>query len=173
MGFWPEKVPGIVLDNRPLAFNKSVYRAMEIAKGDDVFLFEDDVVFTFDPGMLDVPNIPGVLSVHLGCNIMGQWQMPTKYNDEFALLHNCWQSHATYYSAECVNFILANMNPNEISEQQPIFDEWFRRTVLPMGRSYVMRPMIAYQRPSFSDIWNTQADYTQCHIDGNKYLATL
>lgn len=173
VGFMPDKIPGIAGDNKPLAFNQSVYRAMQVAKGDDVFLFEDDVVFDFEPGMLDVPNIPNMLSVHLGCNIMGQWQKPTAYNEDYALLHNCWQSHATYYSAECVAFILANMNPNEISDACPIFDEWFRRHVLPMGRSYVMKPMIAYQRPSFSDIWNTQADYTQCHIDGNRYLASL
>lgn len=104
---------------------------------------------------------------------MGQWKMPTPVRHDLALLHNCWQSHATFYSAECVDFILANLDPTYIDENNCIFDEWFRRNVLPMGRSYVMRPMIAYQRPSFSDIWQNQADYTQCHIEGNKYLASL
>lgn len=172
VGLTVERVSAVSGDNKPLAFNQSVYKCMEMARGGELLLFEDDVMFTTNSFNYSVP--PDFISLHLGCNIMGQWDMPTFVpHVPVAKLWNCWQSHATFYTAECIELVLENMNPTYIDENNCIFDEWFRRNVLPMGRSYVMKPMIAYQRPSFSDIWNTQADYTQCHIDGNKYLATL
>jgi hypothetical protein len=175
VGLTVERVAAIGGDNPMLAFNQSVYKAMEMAMGEDLLLFEDDVVFD-GPLYKGDDNIrffsyPGdALTVHLGCNFLAQWEMPKPYNNNMARLPNCWQSHATYYSKECVDFILDNMRTDIMTEEHCIFDEWLRKNVLSQGRSYVMRPMIAYQRPSKSDIWNCQADYTQCHIDGNKWL---
>ena len=173
VGLTVERVSAVTGDNKPLAFNQSVLKCMQIAVDAQtgLFLFEDDVVF--DSPIIPYPSPKGAFSIHLGCNIMGQWEMPKEYDEHFALLPNCWQSHATYYSGMCMALVLDQLSPDRIDENNCIFDEWFRRNILPIGKSYVLRPMIAYQRPSFSDIWNTQADYIQCHIDGNKYLATL
>jgi hypothetical protein len=172
VGLKVERVSAVSGDNKPLAFNQSVYKCMEMARGGELLLFEDDVVFDCNHLWNQIPP-KDFMSLHYGCNIMGQWEMPIKMADHLAQVRNCWQSHATLYSARCVDFILANLDPNRLDEDNCIFDEWFRRKVLSQHRSCVTIPMIAYQRPSFSDIWNTQADYTQCHIDGNKYLATL
>lgn len=166
-----QRVSAIVGDNRPLAFNQSVYKCMNMAKGDDLLLFEDDVV-------IEAPikiNWPGdYLTIHLGANIIGMdttdWQMPTYHCPSMAKLYNCWQSHATIYSKEAVDFILKNLDPTVLDEDNNIFDDWLRRKVLHQGRSYVLRPMIAYQRPSRSDIWNCESDYTGCHKQGNEYL---
>lgn len=203
VGLTVERLSATVGDNRPLAFNKSVYRAMEAAKtwyikedpdyGDmthtvyhDLLLFEDDVVFENDVDLRGWPAYaPGAMpdgwmTLHLGCNIIGTdtmiWQMPTPYSEHLARLWNCWQSHATLYSAECVKYILDNfkyVTDEYKTEGLVIFDEWLRTNVLPMGRSYVMKPMIAYQRPRHSEIWSCHADYTGCHKQGNKYLAQL
>jgi hypothetical protein len=176
VGLTVERFPAITGDNRPLAFNQSVYACMKIAKerGGDLLLLEDDVVFD---GMrhIDLRELPeGFMTVHLGANIIGSdttaWQMPTYYSVRFAKLHNCYQSHATIYSKECVDFILDNMRTDIMDEDNNIFDDWLRRKVLCQGRSYVMRPMVAYQRPSQSDIWSMWADYTGCHKQGNEYL---
>lgn len=200
VGLNVERVSAVVEDNRPLAFNKSVYKAMKIAHlvedgypitatgwknvYDDLLLFEDDVMFDVDDFMsrtyieLMIGQAPSdYLTLHLGCNIIGVdttvWQMPTPYNEHLARLPNCWQSHATLYSAECVKFILDNFNPNVLDENNMIFDEWLRVNVLSQGRSYVMNPMICYQRPRRSAIWNCDSDYTGCHKQGNEYLKTL
>lgn len=157
----------------------------------NVLLFEDDVVFDGDTYSFHnwhylqnpINFLPtDFMTLHLGANIIGtdsmEWQMPTKFpaNDHFAKLHNAWQSHATLYSAECVKFIIENF-PYWKDEYQKegcqIFDEWLRLNVLPMGRSYVLKPMIAYQRPDFSNIWNSAQDYTSCHTRGNQYLNSL
>jgi hypothetical protein len=189
VGLIVERLPATVEDNRPLAFNKSVYKAMEAARVqtdcgyayDDLLLFEDDVVFdsAFWPCWANYPFQlpPDFLTLHLGCNLIGMdttvWQTPTPYSEHLARLWNCWQSHATLYSAECVKYILDNFNPNVLDADNMIFDEWLRTKVLPMGCSYVMKPMIAYQRPRKSEIWNCHADYTSVHKLGNQYLSTL
>lgn len=185
VGLHVERVAAVSGDNRPLAFNQSVYKAMGMAKTwaydeydvpESLLLFEDDVMFDGNP-KLPAYTPTDFLTLHLGCNIIGTdqtiWKMPTAYSDNLALLHNAWQSHATLYSAECVQYILDNFNPNVLDADNMIFDEWLRTHVLNQGRSYVMKPMIAYQRPSYSDIWNMQADYTGAHRAGNEYLKKL
>lgn len=186
VGLTVERFPAIVEDNRVLAFNKSVYFCMKLAEGQELFLFEDDVIFDghqtsqFFHGLMQTPD--DYLTLHLGCNIIGTdtmvWQMPTAYSPHLAKLHNCFQSHATLYSAECVRYILDNfkyVTDEYKTEGCIIFDEWLRLNVLNQGRSYIMKPMIAYQRPRKSSIWggDTIQDYTSCHIRGNEYLSKL
>jgi hypothetical protein len=177
VGLKVEPLQAIVEDNRVLSFNKSVYECMKLAEGDDLLLFEDDVMF--DLGNVNDYAFPDdALTVHLGCNLIGSdiitWQMPTNGTPAgLARLHNCWQSHATFYSAECVKFILDNfkfVTDEYKTEGCQIFDEWLRVNVLPLGRSYVLNPMIAYQRPRWSEIWNRESDYTGCHKQGNEWL---
>jgi GR25 family glycosyltransferase involved in LPS biosynthesis len=178
VGLSVEFIDAISGENRPMAFNQSVIKAMKMADGQDLLLFEDDVVFDFDGGIIDIAGLPNdFLTLHLGANIVGtdikEWKMPTSYNSSYAKLHNCWQSHATLYSLECVNYILSNFRDDILTAENPIFDEWLRVNVFPKDRSYIMKPMIAYQRDSFSDIWQHQAQYKHYHIEGNKYLAGL
>jgi hypothetical protein len=180
VGLKVEPFQAIVEDNRPLAFNKSVYGCMELAKGSDLLLFEDDVMF--DNGVdfrgwdkyISGALPEGWLTLHLGCNIIGsdimRWQMPTYYCDGLSKLRNCWQSHATLYSRECVDFILSNMRTDILDAENNIFDDWLRRNVLSQERSYLMTPMVAYQRPRVSAIWNCESDYTGAHLQGNDWL---
>lgn len=185
VGLHVERVSAITRDNRPLAFNQSVLKAMAMCRVqtdcgcfyEDLLLFEDDVVFSgsdfTEEFFMAFPL--QALTVHLGCNIFGadttEWQMPTRYNGLLAQLHNAWQSHATWYSAECVEFILNNLKPDVLDCDNCIFDEWLRKNILSQGRSYVMRPMIAYQRPGISNIWgDVHTDYTGAHTKGNEWL---
>lgn len=176
-GLEVERLSACTGDNRPLAFNQSVYKAMELAKGEDLLLFEDDVVFEgelpiFETKCGTFSSLPGdALTVHYGCNMYGDWKLPEKTQyPQYARLWNCWQSHATWYSSEAVEFVLANLDPTHLNGTNNIFDDWLRRNVLVKGRSYVHVPMIAYQRIDKSDIWGHETDYTACHIKGNEWL---
>lgn len=186
VGLKVDRFDAIVEDNRPLAFNKSVYACMKLAEGDELLLTEDDCMFDSQVNDLDkwIPIICGILphsalSLHFGGNIFGtdatRWQMPARYNDclsPFAKLYNAWQSHCTYYSPECVQYILNNFDATIMDADHMIFDEWLRTHVLNQGRSYLLNPMIAYQRPRVSAIWGGDkiCDYTGAHIHGNKWL---
>lgn len=170
-GFEVQRFQAIVEDNRPLAFNKSVHGALSLMP-DGGWLFEDDVCFDNVLPEYDLPA--DALTLHIGCNIIGVdttvWQMPERYNHNLAILHNCWQSHATWYSKEAVDFILNNLRTDILDGDNNIFDDWLRRKLLSKGRSYLLNPMIAYQRPRKSEIWNCHADYTGAHIRGNEWL---
>lgn len=179
IGIEVERFPAIVEDNRVLAFNKSVYAALQLMP-DGGWLFEDDV--QFDGALEEVKAalriMPSdMLTFHLGCNIIGSdlttWKMPEFYGPGLVRLWNCWQTHANYYSAECVKFILENfpyVTDDYKTEGCIIFDEWLRNNVLSQGKSYLLNPMIAYQRPRHSAIWNVESNYTGAHKQGNQYL---
>lgn len=163
--------------NRFLAFNHSHYET--IRKGYDtghVFaIFEDDIMFTPQVGVLEeafrqLPEDWDML--YMGANIIGSdvsdWKLPTRYSSHLATLHNAWQTHAIAYSQKGAKFVLDNFDPNEF----PVLDEWIRVTMMPGGKVFVCNPMVAYQRPCFSDLWKVQANYG-CHEPGNKYLRNI
>lgn len=179
LGMEVERFQATVEDNRPLAFNKSVYGALSLMP-EGGWLFEDDVMFT---GSLEdiktaIRQLPGNYnSFSLGANIIGVtgtvWQMPERYSDNLARTWNQWMTHANYYSAETVQYILNNFpyhTDDYKTEGCMIFDEWFRLNIMPQGRSYLINPMVAYQRPRKSEIWNVEADYTGAHKQGNDWL---
>lgn len=179
IGIEVERFPAIVEDNRVLAFNKSVRAALELMP-DGGWLFEDDVVF--DGSLNDVRSaiakLPtGFNTFHLGLNIIGtdtmEWKMPDFYSQGVVKVFNGWQTHANYYSKEVVEYILNHFpfyTDDYKTEGCEIFDDWLRRHVLSDGNSYLINPMIAWQRPRHSDIWNRHADYSGAHLQGNEYL---
>jgi GR25 family glycosyltransferase involved in LPS biosynthesis len=181
--FTPDQAGG----NRPLAFNKSQYYCIKkaVEEGHERFaVFEDDVAFTDMTGgiITDAINqIPEDFDLaHLGCNIIGmsttEWTMPQKISERIALLHNCWQTHAIIWSkqgAESFLDLFPFYKDEYAVEGLMIFDEWLRQNVYPLEKSFVMRPMVAYQRPDFSDLNQAQSDYTSCFELGNKYLRAI
>lgn len=180
IGMEVERFPAIVEDNRVLAFNKSVHAALSLMP-EGGWLFEDDVMFDDRVGVdmlikQAISKLPsGFNTLHLGCNIIGMdttvWKMPEFYCRGVAKLYNCFQSHATYYSKETVQYIISHLAIDRVDEDNNIFDDWLRRKVLSDGNSYLLNPMLAYQRPRQSAIWGGQwADYTGAHIQGNNWL---
>lgn len=181
IGMEVERFPAIVEDNRALAFNKSVYAALSMMP-EGGWLWEDDIMFDGDDLQATIRAAIGKLprdfnTFHLGCNIIGMdttvWQMPEFHHQGIVKLHNCWQSHATYYSKQVVEYILEHfrfVTDKYKTEGCEIFDDWLRRNVLSDGNSYLINPMIAYQRPRHSEIWNVHADYTGAHKQGNEWL---
>lgn len=175
-------------DNRPLAFNKSQYYCIKkaVQEGHERFaIFEDDVAFVdgakekIVAALKELPEHFGLL--HLGCNIIGMsttvWDMPERYDEHLAYLFNCWQSHAIVWSLHGAQLFLGNFpfyTDEYEKEGLTIFDEWIRTHLYSNLDCFVMRPMVAYQRPDTSDIWGGQhSDYTSCFHEGNKYLMSL
>jgi GR25 family glycosyltransferase involved in LPS biosynthesis len=187
VGIVAERFEAITGNNRCLAFNKSQYNCLKRAIEDEqeVFaIFEDDVAFTdgamelIKKAMSELPEHFGIL--HLGCNIIGmsttEWPMPEKFSDNLAQLFNCWQTHAIIWSAAAAKYVLANF-PFHTDEYEreglTIFDEWLRTNLYEDMECFVMRPMVAYQRPDRSDLWDCNSDYTGCFHQGNQYLMGL
>lgn len=164
-------------DNRYLGFNRSMYETIRkgYETGETFCIFEDDVVFTpqFRVAEGAMQELPADFDLfYLGGNIIGSdvtgWAWPNKYSHHLAQLTNAWQTHAVVYSNKAAKYVLDNFDP----ETFPVLDEWLRVNVMPMGKSFVCKPMIAYQRPGWSDIGKCQVEYG-CHEPGNIYLNRL
>jgi len=160
------RIDAITGENKHLAFNASQFKALSGAGGDSILILEDDCVFR--SGVSDCHDIitsaTGELSedwdiLFLGANIMGsdvmKWEAPLNYSTHLKILVNCWTTHAVAYSRKCIDWIVKNWNFSEF----PIYDEWLRVNVLPYKKCFIVNPMVADQRPGFSDIWQTQVDY--------------
>lgn len=190
IGIDAERFEAYTGDNRCLAFNKSQYHCIKKgiadseAEGKKIFgVFEDDVAFTtkwplLHRAMKDLP--PKWLMLSLGCNLVGMgttsWKMPDKESPYIARLHNAWMTHAIIWNVEMIKQVIEQF-PYHTDEYEReglvIFDEWLRVNAFPNYPCFVMNPMIAFQVPDKSDIWNTEGDYTACFNAGNEMLRQL
>lgn len=119
-----------------------------------LFLFEDDCYFEsdFDPTVLEeLPNEWD--GFWLGSNLQSDHYQ--RISPRISRLENGWNTHAVLLSREFRGWCLHNW------DGQLVFDEWVRVNALPVRNCYVLNPMIAFQRPSNSDIIGGFADYTE------------
>lgn len=138
-----------------IGFNQSVmgifqkYRDVE-----NLFVFEDDCYFeaNFDPSVLgDLPaDYDGLW---LGANLQSEHNK--HHSERLTILENAWTTHAVLYSKQFREWCISNWNGHLV------FDEWLRVNAMPIRKCFVLRPMIAFQRPDKSDISGEYADYSQ------------
>lgn len=165
------------MENRFISFNQSHYNAVKkgYATGLSFAVFEDDVKFDewrhIEQAGVELPE--GWDLLYLGCNFHSNWPWPYYYSPTLASLPNALMSHAITYSIKGAKFVLDNFNPDIITAENPVYDEWLRVNVLSQHNSFVINPMICYQRPNNSDIWQRPVSYIDIHKDGNKYLNQL
>lgn len=169
LGFHVERFEACEGENNHLAFNLSQYLVIKQAYESGArtcLILEDDVEFKnflhYDRALQELPKDWD--AIWLGANVNGQ-RLP-KHSKYLRNIKGSFTTHAVGYSRKMMEWILENFNPNEF----PIYDEWLRINVQEQFKCFLMAPMIAWQRPSFSDIWQNQADYTSCINDGNKLL---
>ena len=153
--------------NRFLAYNHTYHGILTKYRGrGKVLVLEDDVWFKdLSHGPRAVSELPGDWDVlYLGANVNGtrqQW-----YSSSLRRIKNSLTTHAVAYSEKMVDYIVENFNPDTF----PIYDEWLRVNVQEQFNCFIVAPMIAWQKPGYSDLWQTKADYTLTFKDGNELL---
>lgn len=156
---WKLKVERFrAFDGGDTAFNKSQLECIRKASiCSSSLILEDDVMFTSK-----IPEFPSDWEViYLGATV----NKATKVNGFFRLVDG-WATHAVGYKQHVMKFIIKNFNP----EGGLIYDEWLRVNVMEKFKCYIPSPMVAYQRPSFSDIRNRFVDYTDMMKRGEELL---
>lgn len=140
------------------SFNLGVKAILELflKAGFSNFLFlEDDVQFqNMDhlwPALQELPENWDIL--YLGCNIRSE---ATKISERIYRITDAWTTHAVAYTRPIVEYLLQHY-PDESSI---MYDNWLG-TLLPNWNAYVVKPMVAIQRPRYSKIWNVPADYSE------------
>lgn len=93
---------------------------------------------------------------------------PTRYSDHLYRVPKAWTSHAIGYSRKMAETI-ANFYP--VGDYH-IFDNWLNEFVLPKYKCYLVNPMVAFQRPGFSDLWGNATDYTGAFEWGDRFMST-
>lgn len=138
-----------------IGYNQTIRAVFEqYREVDNLFLFEDDCYFEsdFDHSVLD--RLPERWDgFWLGSNL--QADHSNRVTPEIHRLENGWNTHAVLLSKRFREWCLQHW------DGQLVFDEWVRLYALPVRNCYVLNPMIAFQRPSNSDIIGGFADYTE------------
>ena len=171
-----ERFPAIEGNNRHRAFNKSQWSVLKKAVDEKLNCFlvlEDDIEFHncdhLEDALKELPQDFDL--VYLGANINGT--PLERYSDHLFKIRNSFTTHAIGYSYKMAKWIVENFpfHKDEYEfEGLTIYDEWLRVNVQEQFKCYLVAPMVAWQRKSFSDIWQNHADYSKCFLDGNKLL---
>jgi hypothetical protein len=128
-----------------------------------ILVLEDDctIVRDIDYYHKAVEQLPAKWDMLLlGANIK---QGVKKKAKNLYTVYGAWTTHAVLYHPDFVRFLIPILPTLTI----PI-DEYFRTQIHPHGGSYCVAPMVAYQRPSQSDIENAYNDYTHLFEDSNR-----
>jgi len=130
---------------------------------ENVLIFEDDVTFMNNPienlqkAIEQVGNINWSLfylgaNTHEKCNI---------FRPNLILLRNAFSAHAVAYSNKTYNQIINKFeNTNEIKSIDDINDVFFCKEIQNKRTCFLVNPIIATQRPSFSDLEKKFVDYS-------------
>ena len=151
-----EVVYAVQNNDAKTSFNLSMQKIMPSTDG-VLLLFEDDVEirdFThFEDAISQLPSNWELC--YLGANLIAPIE---KYSENLYKTFGAWTTHAVMYN-----------NPKELckgyTDTSIMFDDWLKTNIHPRGNTYIIKPMIAWQKPHQSDLWNHFADYTRIFDD--------
>lgn len=107
--------------------------------------------------------------LYLGANLLmwnnGSEPAPERASEHLFRIKGAWTTHAVAYNKKCVFEILAKQP--EFSVQ--MFDQYLS-TRLAEFQAYIVAPMVAYQRPRHSSIWDRFDDYTPIFEESDRRL---
>lgn len=129
---------------------------------ESLFLVEDDCQF------LDCSHLREAIEelpkdwdgLWLGSNLQALHSQRT--SSHLYRLEHGWSTHAVVLTKKFRKWCL------ERWDREMIFDEFLRVTAQPLNKCYVVFPMVAIQRPSYSDIRNDHMDYTETFKQASK-----
>lgn len=160
IGWEVERFPGSTR-----SFNHAQYECIKACKGyESSLILEDDCEFK------DMGHLPDALSglpdgwdiVFLGATLNSKHK--EKVSEHLYRYKDGWATQAVGYSEKMIDWLIEHFDPMNGT----IYDEWLRINVLPYFKCYIVKPMIVYQRPSFSNIRNLFVDYTKGFEDSEK-----
>jgi hypothetical protein len=162
LGYTPEIVYAIPNTDAKKSFNQSI-KGIMASTNDLLLFFEDDVVIKHPEHFHDaIKQLPDNWECcYLGANLVAPIQA---YSDNLNRTFGAWTTHA----------VMIN-NPKIITESycdtDMMFDNWLKDEIHPRGNSYIIKPMIAWQSPHYSPLWDHEADYTDIfNASANKLI---
>lgn len=160
--FYPEVVFALDRHDPKISFNATMKHIMETTNN-ELILFEDDVLLKDTSHFKDaIAQLPDDWELcYLGGNIVAPIE---RYSSHLFKTFGAWTTHAVMYR-----------HPKTIGQAYTdiniMFDDWLKEHIHPKGNTYIISPMIAWQKVHRSELWGHIADYTQIFNDSaNKLL---
>lgn len=142
-------------ENPNKGFSDTYRSVLSDYSGEDILILEDDVIFEdeaafkFYDAIHEMPTSFDML--YLGCNPHGPIEPIGKH---VAKIDRAFTTHAIYWSRKGIDKVLSEYT----YETKGVFDGWLDH-VGPEFESYIVTPMIAYQRDSYSDLQHREMSY--------------
>jgi hypothetical protein len=151
------------------SFNLSVYAMLcyfwETGK-DKLLMMEDDCVFSPDfneRAKKSIEQVPDDWELfYFGCNVIDN--NIHMHSECVSKVTGAWTTHCVGIRRSLVERVLNE----QYSVHEGMMDDYFAKKVQPLGKSYVCRPMIAVQRPGYSDLWGRETDYRELFAKANE-----
>lgn len=141
-----------------------------IASDNKILLtLEDDVEFKDLYPLYDAVTDIKTTSIkwdilYLGGNILRDAHVK-KSRRNLRQVSNVWTTHAVAYSRFAAAALLQYF-PNE---NEVMYDTYLG-SMLRNFKAYMVYPMVAFQRPDYSEIWSSDVNYTGIFIESNKRM---
>lgn len=128
--------------------------------------FEDDVTFKSASHLVYAFNeLPEDFDMlYLGGNLTNG--DPEYFSEHLCKVRHVWTTHAVIMKRTVMEFI----SDHYIPRVDGMFDDWLARRVHPYFNCFCVNPMVCWQRPSRSDLWNVEADYTECFMKSDDLM---
>lgn len=118
---------------------------------------EDDCLFRntdhLDQALKELPADWDI--VYLGANLICDNGVPVRYSEHLFRVTSAWTTHAVGYNKKVVPYLLEN----QPGYCERMFDNWLSEQLKSL-QAFIIAPMVAYQRPHVSTIWQRFDDYT-------------
>lgn len=154
---FPERFNAIPAIGPHQSFNlgfKSVLKQFYDSGAHSLLFLEDDCQFqnidSLWPALQELPSDWDIF--YLGCNIKSE---AIKITNRIYQVTDAWTTHAAAFTRPIVKHFLDNVP----GESDQMYDNWLG-SQLNMFNAYTVKPVIAIQRPRFSNIWGAHADYS-------------
>lgn len=143
----------VIEDENPLlSFNLSQQAILQSIT-ENTIVFEDDVQFLNSNLQKYIDAAPADWDVlYFGGNVT---ELLTKENDYWWRCKGTWTTHAVAYTPKAAQYILQRFKPFS----SLVYDDFLKLEIQPVLKAYICKPFICVQRPSFSDMWQVQAEY--------------
>ena len=150
-----ERFSAIKNEDGRIGYNQSILRILEENQDiENLFLVEDDCKFIGDLSHIKdaINELPNDFDAfYLGSNL--QSTHFGRVGGNLYRLENGWSTHAIIMTKKFRNWCL------EYWDKELVFDDFLRVTAQPLKKCYIIYPMVAVQRASYSNIINGYADY--------------
>lgn len=169
-----ERIPAITHPHGPYGCSLSHLTAIRKYQGlDNLLIFEDDLCLKGDVSYLAAAcrELPADWEVlYLGGLVFPDEINTARVGDHLHVAKNVVCCHAYALSRAGMARVLREFAPMVAAGSRTPIDEYFRSVVQPMGKAFVVTPMLFDQRPSYSD--NTRqpaAAHNLFSITNNKF----